>query len=136
MIRTMKAEIFVCFSWGILMLLAACSAGSTTVSITGQVGTAVPHSITIGSSTLTWDAPTNYTDNSPLTVDHYKVYYGTVASDLTGSFIVSTGTATDFSNIFTGTSTTYFFAVTALDKDGNESDRSNVASKFIAVPAP
>ncbi len=84
-----------------------------------------------GSATLSWVAPTLQTDGSPLTdLVGFRVYYGTNASSLTSRVDVAnpTVTTTVVSSLTTGT---WYFAITAVDANGNESAYSNVASKTI-----
>ena len=81
--------------------------------------------------TLAWDAPTTYSDGTPAEVGGYKVYMGTA----TGSYSppVDAGMDTSYlvSNLSEGD--TYYFTVTALDKEGNESGYSNEVSTTIPV---
>ena len=80
-------------------------------------------------TTLSWDTPTNNTDGTELTdLAGYKVYYGTssgVYDNVIDVADVTTYTLTDISPA------TYYFAVTAYDELGNESDYSNEVSKTI-----
>jgi len=80
-------------------------------------------------TTLSWDTPTNNTDGTELTdLAGYKVYYGTssgVYDNVIDVADVTTYTLTDIAPA------TYYFAVTAYDELGNESDYSNEVSKTI-----
>lgn len=87
---------------------------------TGAVATSI---------TLEWDAPTARADGSALTVAHYQVYYGTSPGSYTTSVDVGNATTCTIDNLDAGT--TYFFAVTAYDSDGNESEPSAEISKAI-----
>jgi fibronectin type 3 domain-containing protein len=84
-----------------------------------------------GSATLSWDAPTLNADGSPLTdLAGYKIYYGT-SSRSYSVVLISMGTATSYvvSNLANGT---YYFAVTAINNSGGESDFSNEVIKTIS----
>lgn len=83
-----------------------------------------------GSATLTWTAPTQRTDGSPLTnLAKYKVYWGKSAGSYSNQTEVGAGTTTYVvDNLSAGT---WYFSVTAIDSNGVESDYSNVASKTI-----
>ncbi len=81
-----------------------------------------------GSMYLAWDAPSTTTDGTPLTdLAGYKIYYGQTAGIYTS--VVNAGQQTQYPlatllpNSIEGQ--TYYFAVTAYDTAGNESDLSN-----------
>ncbi|MBN1240075.1 MAG: putative Ig domain-containing protein, partial [Gammaproteobacteria bacterium] len=108
------------------------------ISVTDGAATAelAPFSIDVeavamGTATLSWTAPTQRTDGSALTdLTGYRVYSSTDPDDL--------GSPTDIDNagittyvVENLTSGTWYFAVTAVDSSGLESDFSNVASKTI-----
>ena len=84
-----------------------------------------------GTATLSWVAPTENTDGSQLTdLTGYRVHYGTSSEALTQTVDVSGATATSL--VVTGLDPgTYYFAVTALSSDGQESALSDTASKTI-----
>jgi hypothetical protein len=79
------------------------------------------------SATLTWTAPTDGR------VTGYRVYHGLAP----GSYVQAKGAGISVGPVetyaFTGLSTgnRYYFAVTAVDDSGNESDYSNEASKVV-----
>ena len=104
------------------MVLAASSCGGSG----GDGGRGADSS---NSTTLTWDAPTINADGTALTgLAGYKIYYGTS----TGSYT----TTVDAGNFTTYTvpalsAGTYYFAVTAYDTSGNESNYSNEVNKAI-----
>jgi len=77
--------------------------------------------------TLSWDPPPTNADGSPLTdLGGYKVYYGTTSN--TYSKTIDVGKVTTYKiNLATGV--TYYFAVTAYNQAGYESDFSNTVSK-------
>jgi hypothetical protein len=89
------------------------------------------------SATLTWGAPTLYSDGTAIpagVVITYNVYQGTSATALTK---VASGVTALTDSITTGLvdGTTYYFAVTAV-AGGLEGAQSNVASKTFAAVAP
>ncbi len=89
---------------------------------------APPIGVTDGSALLTWDAPTENTDGSPLTnLAGYTVHYGTRADALTTRISVP-GAGSTSQVIEQLTPGTYYFAVTAYDIAGVESPLSNAGS--------
>jgi hypothetical protein len=84
-----------------------------------------------GTAALSWTAPTQNTDGTPLTnLAGYHVYFGTDSSNLT-QFIDIAG-ATSVRYVVTGLAPgTYYFAVSAYNELGLEGARSNVVSKTI-----
>lgn len=96
------------------------------------LSTSLPTSSTL--TTLTWDVPTKYADGTDLAetdIREYRVYFGT-SSQVYSSFY-SVGdpnssvppTCANVNDIISQATGTFYFAVTALDKNGNESDFSN-----------
>jgi Fibronectin type III domain len=125
----------------VALLLGACSGGSsgssTSTSATGSTTntssstSTTSAATTTGSATLSWSAPTENADGTPVTnLAGYRVYYGTSASDLSQSIEVAGATTTSYvvENLPAGT---YYFAVAAYDTSGTESQPSDVASKTI-----
>lgn len=87
---------------------------------------------TAGSATLSWQAPVQYTDGSPLaaaSLGAFRIYRGSSAGNLAPVAEVD-GRATSFvvQNLAPGT---HYFAVTAVTTGGAESGRSAVGSKTI-----
>jgi hypothetical protein len=85
-----------------------------------------------GSATLSWQAPVQYTDGSPLPASDlaaFRIYRGSSAATLSRVAEVD-GRATSFvvPNLGAGT---HYFAVTAVTPGGAESARSAVGSKSI-----
>ena len=76
-------------------------------------------------ATVTWNA------NTEADLAGYRVYVGTTSGsyNFTGPFEVSGATSFTVPNLPVGT--TYFFAVTAFDKSGNESTKSSEVSKSL-----
>ena len=80
---------------------------------------------------LTWSAPTENADGTPVTnLAGYRVYYGTSPGDLSQSIEVSGAATTTYmvENLAAGT---YYFAIAAYNTSGVESEQSNVGSKTI-----
>jgi hypothetical protein len=85
--------------------------------------------------TLAWDAPTTYTDGSPLLgLKEYRLYFSASSGSYSaGSYYpVSAQTmvvkARDVISQGTGT---YYFVVTAVDSSNRESDPSDEVSKYL-----
>ncbi|MDP9012391.1 MAG: fibronectin type III domain-containing protein [Pseudomonadota bacterium] len=87
--------------------------------------------ITAGSATLSWTAPTENTDGSPVTdLAGYHIYYGTSASELTK--VISVTGANSTSHVISGmTPGTYYFMLVAYTSAGAISGPSVVVSKTI-----
>lgn len=82
-------------------------------------------------ATLSWTAPTENTDNSELTnLAGFKVYYGLSADSLTNTIDVNDPLARQLP-INGLASNTYFFAVTAIDSLGRESELSKIVNKVL-----
>ncbi len=94
--------------------------------------TALMNAPQYGEAQLSWNVPTENTDNSALTdLVGYKIYYGQSSSDLNQSITISNPDTTTFLIQSLATQTTFYFAVTAVNSLGIESEYSNVSSKFI-----
>ncbi len=79
--------------------------------------------------TLSWDPPTTNVDGTPVTdLTGYRIYYG--LSSRNYSWVIEVGNVTTY-KIENLSPNTYYFAVTAYDTSGNESDYSNEVSKII-----
>jgi hypothetical protein len=83
-------------------------------------------SLATGTVTLAWDP-------SPGTniIANYNVYYGAASGTYTNTVSAGTNTTVSISNLVEGT--TYYFAATAVDTAGLESDYSTEVSALIAV---
>ena len=100
------------------------------LSCTGQGGNALAMTtVSLRVARLTWQAPTQYTDGSPLTLAGYKVYYGPAPGNYTNTVPVSGGQSTQADIALQPGS--WSFAVTALDAAGNESDKSNEGTRSV-----
>jgi|ERR1700733_8243532 len=82
----------------------------------------LPHT-TAATVSLGWDP------SSDTNVVGYNIYYGTASSNYTYKVAVGNIMATTLSNLTSGT--TYYFAATAFDASGNESDFSNEATFIV-----
>lgn len=94
---------------------AACASSATAANATDP------------SATLTWSAP------GDANVVGYRVYYGTGSRDYRQAkgAGINAGNCTSYVVNSLDLGRTYYFAVTAYDASGNESDFSNEASKSI-----
>jgi hypothetical protein len=113
------------------LVLGACSEKSTgsmtAAPLTQQGGS----SSSAGSVTLTWVAPTDNTNGTPLTdLAGYHIHYGTSPDNLTQVIeLAGTGnTEFELGGLAPGT---YYFAVTAYTTMGTESAESDVGYKTI-----
>lgn len=103
------------------------SDGETTASL--PAFSIAVQAVATGSVTLSWTAPTQNTDGSPLTnLSGYKIYWGTSSGSYPNSASVSAGVTTYVvENLVPGT---YYFAVATV-ASGTESARSSAASKTV-----
>ncbi len=86
-----------------------------------------------GVATVMWTAPMENTDNSVLTnLAGFKIYFGTDANNLDQSIDINDATLSSWIIENLSVDTTYYFAVTAINDQGIESDYSDVASKHIS----
>jgi hypothetical protein len=86
--------------------------------------------VDVGDRWLRWQAPTQNVDGSPITdLAGYVVYWGTQSRSYTGSHTIKSPSVTKWrANVAPGT---YYFALTAVDGEGNESGYSNEVRKSI-----
>jgi hypothetical protein len=84
-----------------------------------------------GTASLSWSAPTDNSNGSPITgLAGYNIYYGTDPSNLTKSIDVAGASTTTY--VVTGLSAgTYYFAVSAYNSEGVDSPLSNIGHKTI-----
>ena len=85
--------------------------------------------VALGSATLSWNPPTQNTDGSALTLDGYKLYWGTTHGNYTNVETIGNNVTTYMLDNLAPN--TYYFVMTALDNLGNESDYSNEATKTV-----
>lgn len=82
-----------------------------------------------GLATLMWTAPTERTDNTPLTnLAGFNIYYGQTSGDYGNKIALNNPGITTYmvDNLSTGT---WYFVVTAVDATGLESNPSNQSIK-------
>jgi hypothetical protein len=92
---------------------------------------APPASPATGSANLSWTAPTENTNGTPLTdLAGYHIYYGTSPGTWTSTITILSATETSYvvSGLASGT---YYFAIVAFNSEGIDSADSNVGSKTI-----
>lgn len=121
-------------------LATAVTAGSTDISaawggVSGTASLTVTTTVTTPAFvTLSWDAPTSYSDGTPLNpatdLATYKIYYGT-ASGVYTHVISIPNSAAATSTTLTLTHGTYYFVISDVDRAGQESDYSTEAIKTI-----
>ena len=88
-----------------------------------------------GNVTLAWDPPTTNEDGTPLTdLAGFIIYYGTTSGDYSQSIDVGNVTTYQVSNLTEGL--TYYFAATAYDTSGNESEYSYPEAVATMAPPP
>jgi len=84
-----------------------------------------------GSVTLSWTAPTENEDHSPLTdLTGYVIHYGTSARQYSDTIYVGDRDTTSyrFEDLSPGT---YYFTITAINADGVESTFSDVVAMTV-----
>ena len=84
-----------------------------------------------GSVTLSWTAPTENEDNSPLRdLAGYVIHYGTDAGQYSDTIYLDDPKTTGYrlENLSPGT---YYFAITAINTDGAESALSDMVAKTV-----
>ena len=109
-------------------LLASCGGGESGAAAGGS---APPTPAGPGSATLSWTSPSQNIDGSAVAnLAGYRIYHGTSANALNNVIQVNSPGITLYvvDNLATGK---HYFAVSAYNQAGVESDRSEVASKSI-----
>ena len=80
---------------------------------------------------LAWDAPSTNTDGSALTnLGGYKIHYGSSPGNYTGVLDVGLRGSYSLSDLAPGT---YYFTVTAYNRNGSESESSNEVNKTVEL---
>jgi hypothetical protein len=96
-------------------------------------GPSPPEQGATGSVTLSWIPPTRNQDGSVLAnLQGYHIYYGTTPEELKSTLTISNPGVTRYvmSNLLQA-QTTWYFALTAYDRNGRESDRTEVAGIMV-----
>ena len=104
-------------------MLSACGGGGSSTSSSN------PPEGTTSSITLSWETPVSLADGKPLAdLSGFNIYYG--KSPLGYSEVIDTGDVRTYTlqNMPAGT---YYFAITAYDSAGNETDFSPEVEKSI-----
>jgi hypothetical protein len=107
-------------------ILISVSNGSASASLA-----AFSIAVAAGSASLSWTAPTQNTNGTPLTdLAGYTIYYGTSPSEMTQTIQVADPSATSYvvGNLSAGT---YYFAVAAYTSTATQSVQSSVGSETI-----
>ena len=115
----------------ITSLLIGCGGGVSSSTADVPPGSVPPPSDppAMGAATLTWAAPSTNVDGTPLTsLAGYKVYYGSTPDSFAS---VDVGYTSTYQVVGLAKGQTYYFAVTAYDSNGNESDLSTIVSKVV-----
>lgn len=103
-----------------MSLITSCSGG----------GGGAPAANSGGTATLQWSTPASYIDDgTPMTVAGYKIYYGTETGVYTD--VIDVGNVNSYTVSGLPLGNTYFFAVTAYDADGVESDPTDEQAKTL-----
>ena len=109
-------------------IMISVSDGAETASLQFSI---TVNAVSLGSATLTWTAPTQNDDGSPLTdLAGYKLYSGTTPGNYTLLTTINNPSVTTFQvdNLAPGT---YYFVATAFSAAGVESSYSGMATKTI-----
>ncbi|HUI46754.1 MAG TPA: Ig-like domain-containing protein [Nitrospirota bacterium] len=111
---------------GSAVISAAWGGDSATASLTVTAPTSV---------TLSWSAPTSYSNGTPLNpatdLSTYKIYYGTASGVYTQVVSVPNPGSTTVTQTLNLTPGTYYFVVSDVDTAGQESNYSNEMSTTI-----
>jgi hypothetical protein len=111
-------------------IVISVSDGTATTSLPAFTLTVV--AIGTGSATLTWTAPTQNENGTPLNdLTSYRIHWGTSSRNYPNSVTVNNPGLTTYvvTNLLSGT--TYYFATTAGNSQGVYSAYSNEATKTI-----
>jgi hypothetical protein len=107
------------------------SNGSSTATLTPFTIRVEAADAKTGSIELSWNAPTENTDGSPISdLAGYHIYYGKNETDLTTAITVSGASTTSYT-VSALPSGQYYFAIVAYNSSGLDSSMSNVASESI-----
>jgi hypothetical protein len=117
-------------------IVISVTAGGISVSLPAFTITVAAAAVTTppptsGTATLTWAAPTDNTDGTPIDdLSGYVISYGTSASALTQTVTITSASATSYTiqNLAAGT---WYFAISAVETGGATSTLSSVVSATI-----
>ncbi len=105
---------------------------SDDLSVTSQISSSV-NAPAYGDALLSWNPPTQNTDDSNLTdLSGFVIYYGQSSTNLDQTISITSANQTQYLIESLPTQTTFYFAITAVNSLGIESELSNVSSKFIS----
>ena len=114
------------------LLISACNTGDNPTAATDNINsglstdTGAATDNTITDISLSWVAPAEREDNTPISLSEiagYQVLYGMAKGQYSSSITINDGTATGYT--FTDLpSGTYYFVITTLDTEGRESQYS------------
>jgi hypothetical protein len=111
------------------IFLIGCGGGVSATDVQPGSGSPPSDPPATGAATLTWAAPSTNVDGTPLTsLAGYKVYYGRTPG-VYASIDVGSSSTYQVAGLTKGQ--TYYFAVTAYDANGNESDFSTIVTKVV-----
>ena len=105
------------------LLISACGSGGD--------GSVTVNQVSFDSATLSWTPPTQNSDGSALTdLAGYNFYYGTESGNFQTSIRIDNPGITIYV-IENLTPNTYYFVITAFNRNGAESDFSNEVSRQV-----
>ena len=116
---------------------AATPATTTDTPNAGETSSPAPKPVPLpvastSNVTLSWTAPDQNTDGSPLTnLSGFKIYYGTSPAQLTSVITVKNAGLSTYVVDGLNVGQTYYFAVSATTSDGMESTQAGVVSDRI-----
>ena len=126
-------------SWQIASIVLELGENKITITAEDIAGATTSRTIVVnresgqtGSATLSWLAPTERTDGSPLTnLTGYKIFYGRMSSIYDYQIDINNSATLIYvvENLASGV---WYFVLTAYDSDGMESDRSNEVFRQIS----
>lgn len=92
----------------------------------------VTSSTATGQATLSWIAPTQNTDGTPLTdLAGYVIYYGTAVDQMDSTIEITSASTLSYTIGGLAADNTYYFAIASVNASGMQSARSTVGSKTI-----
>jgi hypothetical protein len=107
---------------------------ATATRVATAVALLLPLTAFGGTATVSWGEVTQREDGTPVEISDYRVYYGTEPVTKDSPFVhVQGGLSHQFVEL---SAATWYFAATALDSTGLESDLSASVSKTIQAVEP